>query len=113
MSTDVYSTGPTVVCQETVGLVLGVPNVLGASAYADTAPDYGRDTAPDYGRDTAPAAYATSKLKSHSFENAYAQANVAGNTMYLTCKDVAAVNTDTGSPNNPIEYGYVQAIAEI
>ena len=105
MSTDVYSTGPTVVCQETVGLVLGVPNVLGASAYADTAPDYGRDT--------APAAYATSKLKSHSFENAYAQANVAGNTMYLTCKDVAAVNTDTGSPNNPIEYGYVQAIAEI
>lgn len=105
MSTDVYSTGPTVVCQETAGLVLGVPNVLGASAYADTAPDYGRDT--------APAAYATSKLKSHSFENAYAQANVAGNTMYLTCKDVTAVNTDTGSPNNPIEYGYVQAIAEI
>ena len=106
MSTDVYSTGPTVVCQETVGLVLGVPNVLGASAYADTAPDYGRDTAP-------PTVYAFSKLCDLSFPVACAQANVAGNTMYLTCKDVAAVNTDTGSPNNPIEYGYVQAIAEI
>ena len=105
MSTDVYSTGPSIVCKETVGLALGVSNGLEVSAYADTAPDYGRDT--------APAAYATCKPKSHSLENVYAHANVAGSAMYLTCKDVAAVNTDTGSPNNPIEYGYVQAIAEI
>ena len=102
MSTDVRSTGPTVVCKETVGLALGVSNGLEVSAYADTAPDYGRDI--------APAAYATCKPKSHSFENVYAQANVASNAMYLISKDVAFVNTYTGSPNLAIECGYAQAI---
>ena len=88
MSTDVYSTGPSIVCKETVGLALGVSNGLEVSAYADTAPDYGRDT--------APAAYATCKPKSHSFKNVY-----------------AFVNTYTGSPNLAIECGYAQAIAGI
>ena len=105
MSTDVRSTGPTVVCKETVGLALGVSNGLEVSAYADTAPVVGRDT--------APAAYATCKPKSHSFKNVYAQANVAGNAMYLIIKDVAFVNTYTGSPNLAIECGYAQAIAGI
>ena len=105
MSTDVYSTGPSIVCKETVGLALGVSNGLEVSAYADTAPDYGRDT--------APAAYATCKPKSHSFENAYAQANVAGNAMYLISKDVAFVNTYTGSRSLTIECGYAQAIAGV
>lgn len=105
MSTKVYSTGPAVVCKETVGLALGVSNGLEVSAYADTAPDYGRDT--------APAAYATCEPKSHSFENVCAQANVAGNEMYLISKDVAFVNTYTGSPNLAIECGYAQAIVGI
>ena len=105
MSTDVYSTGPSIVCKETVGLALGVSNGLEVSACADTAPDYGRDT--------APAAYATCKPKSHSFENVYAQANAAGNAMYLISKDVAFVNTYTGSRSLTIECGYAQAIAGI
>ena len=105
MSTDVYSTGPSIVCSESVGLALGVSNGLEVSACADTTPDYGRDT--------APAAYAACKPKSHSLENAYAQANVAGNAMYLISKDVAFVNTYTGSPNLTIERGYAQAIAGI
>ena len=105
MSTNVYSTGPSIVCKETVGLALGASNGLEVSAYADTAPDYGRDT--------APAAYAACEPKSHSFENACAQANVTGNAMYLISKDVAFVNTYTGSPNLAIECGYAQAIVGI
>ena len=89
MSTDVRSTGPTVVCKETVGLALGVSNGLEVSAYADCKP------------------------KSHSFKNVYARANVAGNLKYLISKEVAFVNTYTGSPNLAIECGYAQAIAGI
>ena len=46
MNTYIHNTGPSIVCKETVGLALGVSNGLEVSAYADTAPDYGRDTAP-------------------------------------------------------------------
>lgn len=99
MSTDVYSTGPTVVCSESIGLTTGV-----AAEYVV----YASATNLNYKDNPL-----SSLSKSHSFENAYAHANVAGNAMYLTCKDVASVNTYTGSPNLAIECGYVQAIAGI
>ena len=103
MSTDVYSTGPTVVCSEFIGLVSGASSGAGAGAYVDTELDYGREA--------VPAACAATMFKSHVFENAYVQASSSGDTLYLARKDVTAVNTNADSPNSNIEYEYVQTNA--
>ncbi len=79
MSTDVYSTGPTVVCSESFGLTTGVAVEHTVYAYA---------TNLNYKDNPV-----SSLSKSHNFDNAYAKTDSNGGTLYFTSKEIALVNT--------------------
>ena len=79
MSTDVYSTGPTIVCSESIGLTTGV--AVEHTVYASATNLNYKDNP------------LSSLSKSHNFDNAHAKTDSNGDTLYFTSKEIASVNT--------------------
>ena len=120
MSTDIYSTGPSIVCKETVGLTVGAAIEHTVYAYA-TNLNYKDNPVSSLSKshnfDNAYAktdALASTVSQSHSGDNVFVSYNSTNGSLCQNYGTLAATSATTGrSVDGYLEYDHVQAIAGI